>query len=178
MVPGPFSLYMTPQETSLLVALVRSVDPRTVIEFGCNQGLTARRLLDNISTIERYIGVDVPPDHDTVLECQRSEVPELAGVHAIDDRRFELLLVPTSELSIDDLEPCDAVFIDGDHSHDAVIHESLLARKLLRMGGIIVWHDYGNPAVEVTRAVDRLRDDGWVIDSVENSWLAFTRRLA
>jgi hypothetical protein len=73
------------------------------------------------------------------------------------------------------LEPCDAVFIDGDHSEAAVLHESRLARRLIRGAGIIVWHDFSNPAVEVTQALSRLDDEGWPINCVEQSWLAFMR---
>jgi len=174
MIEGPFSMYMTPEETSLLVSLVKSVSPRVMIEFGCNYGVTAARLLDNVSTLEKYIGIDVPIDHSPTLKCQMAEVPRGAGTFASDDQRF-FLLTTEHMLAPDELERCDAVFIDGDHSYEAVVHESHLARTLLRPGGIIVWHDYNNPAVEVTQALDMLRNEGWRIDCVENSWLAFMR---
>ena len=66
----------------------------------------------------------------------------------------------------------DAVFIDGDHSYKAVVHESKLAREVVRPGGIIVWHDFQNPAVEVTQALTEL---DWPIMSLRGSWLAFMR---
>jgi predicted O-methyltransferase YrrM len=166
---------MTPHETAILVALVRSVAPRVMIEFGCNAGVTAGRLLENVPTLQRYVGIDVPFDHVTTLRCQQSEVPVNAGAHAADDERFFLLTVRSQTLRTGHLEPCDAVFIDGDHSEAAVLHESRLARRLLRPGGIIVWHDYQNPSVEVTQTLDRLHGEGWAIDCVEDSWLAFLR---
>jgi hypothetical protein len=67
------------------------------------------------------------------------------------------------------------VFIDGDHSELAVLHESRIASYLVRRGGIIVWHDYDNPAVEVTQALNRLHEEGWPIASVVGSWLAFMK---
>ena len=166
---------MTPQETDILVALVRSASPKVMIEFGVNQGITACRLLENVPGLEKYIGIDVPRTHQTTLGCQRNEVPDNPGEFAAHDERFSLLLAPSQTLMPDDLEPADAVFIDGDHAMAAVLHESQLARSLLRPGGIIVWHDWLNPAVEVTEALFRLRVQGWQIDDVENSWLAFTR---
>jgi predicted O-methyltransferase YrrM len=172
---GPFSRYLGAQETALLAALIGSVKPRVMIEFGCNRGTTAKRLLDNIGSLEKYIGIDVAPDHVPTLACQRSEVPNHAGCDAADDARFLLLTMPSRSLDVEALEPCDAVFIDGDHSLPAVMHESRLARALLRPGGIICWHDYGNPAVEVTAALDALQAQGWPINCVENSWLAFLR---
>ena len=95
--------------------------------------------------------------------------------HAAHDPRFFLLTERSQALRTGHLEPCDAVFIDGDHSEAAVLHESRLARRLMRGRGIIVWHDYGNNAVEVTHALNRLHSEGWPISCVEHSWLAFMR---
>jgi predicted O-methyltransferase YrrM len=167
-----FSKYLNKQETSILIDLVKRVSPKVMIEFGCNVGITAKRVLENVPTLERYVGIDVNADHVPTLECQLSEVPERAGAYAADDHRFFLLTSSSTLLGPSDLEPCDVVFIDGDHSEEVVTHESRLARKLVRRGGIIVWHDYGNPSVEVTRVLDRL---DWSITSVEGSWLAFMR---
>jgi predicted O-methyltransferase YrrM len=172
---GPFSEYLGANECSILIDLVKSVRPRVMIEFGCNLGITAKRVLENVPTLEKYIGVDVPAGHLTTLVCQLGEVPQSAGCYA-DDARFHLLSSPTQELEAGDLEPCDAVFIDGDHSFPAVTHESLIARDLVRPGGIIVWHDFQNPSVEVTETLVSLCEQGWPIVGVRNSWLAFMRR--
>jgi predicted O-methyltransferase YrrM len=170
---GPFSPYLNAHETSILLALVRSVRPRVMIEFGCNEGVTAKRLLEHVPTLQKYIGIDVPFGYSTTLSCQRNEVPVNAGWYAADDPRF--FLFTAWFLHTGQLEPCDAVFIDGDHSEQAVLHESRMARTLVRPGGIIVWHDFTNAAVEVTDALARLHDEGWPINCVEGSWLAFMR---
>jgi predicted O-methyltransferase YrrM len=174
-VKGPFSKYMTPQETAILIKLIGSVSPKVVIEFGCNLGITARRILDNVPSIEKYIGIDVPSNHKPVLSCQIEEVSHAPGYFAHDDR-FQLLIEPSQDITLDKLEPCDAAFIDGDHSYDVVSRDSLLARHLLRPGGIICWHDYNNPSVHVTEVISELCANGWPIHCVENSWLAFMRR--
>ena len=155
---GVFSKYLNAQETAILVSLVRSVRPVTMIEFGCHAGRTAKVVLDNVPT----------------LACQMSEVSHTPG-YDVEDDRFRLLLAPSRSLVSENLEPCDACFIDGDHSIAAVLHDSHLAKALVRPGGIIVWHDFLNPAVEVTWALNCLRDQGWSIDDVDNSWIAFTR---
>jgi predicted O-methyltransferase YrrM len=56
---GPFSRYLSEHETAILAALVNSVSPKVMIEFGCNAGITAARMLENVPTLERYIGVDI-----------------------------------------------------------------------------------------------------------------------
>jgi predicted O-methyltransferase YrrM len=170
---GVFSKYLNAHETSILLALVKSVAPRVMIEFGCNQGITAKRLLDNLPGLQKYIGIDVLHGHRATLPCQQSETPVNAGWYAADDARFFLLLARSQMLRTGHLEACDAVFIDGDHSEHAVLHESRLARRLIRAPGLIVWHDFGNPHVEVTHALDHLQREGWPINCVEGSWLAF-----
>jgi predicted O-methyltransferase YrrM len=173
-VNGPFSLYLNQNETSILIALVGNVAPRVMIEFGCNMGITAKRVLDNVQSLERYIGIDVPEDHRPTLRCQDMETPDEPGLYAATDPRF-WLMIAERDIEVYDLEPCDAVFIDGDHSEKAVTRDSRIARQLIRPGGMICWHDYDNPAVEVTQALHRLRDEGWEIKSVTGSWIAFMR---
>jgi len=164
--------YLNPADTDALLGLVKSVRPRVMIEFGCNYGRTAAVLLKQVPTLETYIGIDVPFAHRPALGCQQSEVPLYPGEHAANDPRFSVLLRDSRTLTKADLEPCDAVFIDGDHSEAAVLHDSRLARELVRPGGIIVWHDVGNRAVEVDRALDQL---AWPITPVANTWIAFWR---
>jgi predicted O-methyltransferase YrrM len=169
--------YLNANDTAALVALIASVEPKVMLEIGCNTGRTAATVLDAVPSIERYIGVDVPFGFKTALACQRSEVPLEAGHFVAEHPRFWLLLCErgSAELAPADLEPVDAVFIDGDHSAQGVMHDSELARALVREGGIIVWHDAGNPHVEVDGALDELRNREWPIVHVENSWIAFCR---
>lgn len=172
-----YNPYLNNSETAILVALTKSVQPKVMIEFGCQAGRTARTLLDQVSSLETYIGVDVPFDHDPVLPCQRSEISFNPGLYAADDPRFYLLVRERGSFGLEslDLEPCDAAFIDGDHSEQVVRHDSLLARRLVRPGGIIIWHDFGNPVVEVTQVLSELSDQGWPIQNVSGTWLAFMR---
>jgi predicted O-methyltransferase YrrM len=171
--------YLGNEETAILLALIASVAPVVMLEFGVNRGITARHILNAVPTIERYLGIDVPHDHRPPLACQHGEVPAQAGEHALDDPRFELLLREhgSRDLVADDLPACDAAFIDGDHSYKAVLHDSALARARVRPGGIVVWHDYTNAAVEVTPALDQLAADGWPIRRVDGTWLALMRRM-
>lgn len=169
--PNP---YLNAHETGLVVLFAAIAKAETVIEFGCNKGLTARVLLKKLPTIKRYIGIDVPPNHKTVLAQQHSEIPAKAGLYAIEDSRFELLVRPQGTLSFrpENLPECDLVWIDGDHSHKVVTHDSHLARAIVRPGGYVLWHDYSNSQVEVTRALDDLTSQGWPICHITGTWVA------
>lgn len=173
--PNP---YLGLPETSILIALVNSVAPKVMIEVGCQVGSTAHTILRNSPTIERYVGIDVPNHCQPTLPSQRSEVPPIAGLLALVDPRFEVLMRERGSLGLaeGELPRCDAVFIDGDHSEDAVRHDSHLARACVRPGGIIVWHDHSSVHLDsVTRALERLHAEGWPLFAVAGTWLAFLR---
>lgn len=169
--------YMNLGELEVLIALMRSVGPRHVIEFGVNTGRTAKAILANVPGIERYTGIDVTPDYVPACAVQINEVPARPGWMVKDDPRFELMVRPRGSLDLvaDDFEPCQAVFIDGDHGAEAVKHDTALARALVAEG-IIVWHDYHElGTVDVKAVLDDMRQDGMPIFRVARTWLAYQR---
>ena len=170
--------FMNPGELEVLVALVNSVKPATMIEIGVNEGRTAKALLANVPSLTHYIGIDVPIGYRTSKEVQRREVPVDAGHLALSDPRFELLLRPRGSLDLEpeDLPRCDVVFIDGDHGYDAVLYDSYLADALTRDGGMIIWHDYhGIDTVDVREVLEASAAEGNPIQYVEGTWIAFMR---
>lgn len=162
----------------MLVALANSVSPKVVVEIGVNEGLTARALLRNVEGIESYTGIDVLPGYVTACEVQRREVPAFPGRFAQADPRFTLMLKKrgTLDLIASDLPAADLVFIDGDHGREAVLHDTALARAIVRPGGIIIWHDYHHQgSVDVAEVLEEMAAAGSPIRHVEGTWLAFER---
>jgi predicted O-methyltransferase YrrM len=172
--------FLNPGELEVLVALIRSVNPRAVTEIGVNVGRTAKALLANVPGIESYQGVDVLPGYMPSKPVQRNETPPNPGELARDDPRFELILRRRGSLDLKpaDLKPCDAVFIDGDHGREAVEHDADLAAAIVRPGGIIVFHDYHDiGTVDVRDVLERKCAGGQPILHVEGTWLAFTYQM-
>lgn len=170
--------FMNPGELETLVTLVGGVAPRTVIEIGVNSGRTAKAILRNVPSIERYVGIDVPPSYAFAKRVQRNEVPPKPGELALDDPRFRLMLVRrgTFDLTPNDLPQADVVFIDGDHGAEAVRNDHALAKALVRPGGLIIHHDdhdLGN--VDVRDVLDDLHTETAPISHVLGTWLAFER---
>lgn len=173
--------FMNAGELETLIALFASVRPRGVLEFGINEGRTAKAILANVPGIERYQGIDVTRGYVTAKAVQRKEVPDNPGHMVQGDRRVHLVLSARGSLDLkpSDLQPCDAAFIDGDHGREAVMHDTRLARQLVRPGGIIVWHDYhdlGN--VDVREVLHEEAANGAPIHHVQGTWLAFERVAA
>jgi predicted O-methyltransferase YrrM len=170
--------YLQSGEMEIIVALLRNIRARSMAEFGCRDGRTARVLLANVPTLRRYVGIDVLPDYVPSLDHQVNEMVANPGCHAVGDSRFHLVLRQrgTFDLTADDIGPVDAVFIDGDHGRDAVLHDSQLAMDVVSTGGVVIWHDYNDsPIVEVKQALSHLRDLGWPIQLISGTWLAFMR---
>jgi predicted O-methyltransferase YrrM len=168
--------FMNNGELEVLIALVAGVAPRCVLEIGVNEGRTAKAMLANVPGILRYIGVDVPPTYRPSKDVQRREVPARPGHMAARDPRFELVLRERGSMDFapGDLPTVDAVFIDGDHGFEAVLHDTLLARQIVRPGGIIIWHDYhAVDTVDVRRVLERFYATGSDIRHVAGTWLAF-----
>jgi len=171
--------YLQAGEMEVIAALLREVEAKAVVEIGCRDGRTARVLLHNVSSLQHYIGIDVPISYQPVLAHQRAEMVRDPGALVVDDTRFELMLCERGSLALaprDFYQRYDAVFIDGDHSAEAVVHDSELAEVIVRKDGIVIWHDYNDsPHVDVKRVLDRLIAEGWPIQVVEGTWLAFCR---
>lgn len=169
---------MNAGELEAVVALARMAKPRVVIEFGVNEGRTAKAILRNIDSIERYVGIDVPQGYVTDKSVQRKEVPQQPAHYALDDARFRLLIARrgTHDLAVDDLPKCDFAFIDGDHGRAGVVKDTLLATRLVRQGGVIAWHDYHHlGTVDVRDVLEEYYEAGRPIQHVEGTWLAFMR---
>lgn len=174
---GESSNYTGNADVAPLISFSRTFLPKTVIEIGIQRGLTAKCILDNSPWIEKYVGIDVLPSHITTLAIQREEVPHSAGERVKDDSRVEFLVKPNGsrDLTPSDLPVADLIFIDGDHSMEGVLHDTLLARQVIRKGGIICWHDYGNYLVpDVSAVIDSFNiKEGDPICLVENTMLCF-----
>ena len=57
-----------------------------------------------------------------------------------------------------DLEgiPCDVVFVDGSHGYSYVVSDSGKALRMVRPGGLVLWHDYSPESAGVFRALNEL----------------------
>lgn len=168
--------YLNPGELEILIALIRFVCPMNVLEFGCNNGRTAKAILDNVPGIRDYQGIDVLPGYQFEKEVQRNEIPEKPGELALSDHRFELILRTggSFDLLAKDLLPCDVAFIDGDHSRSAVLNDTALAMELVRPRGMIIWHDYHDlGTVDVREVLEEIHATGSSIRHVRGTWLAY-----
>jgi predicted O-methyltransferase YrrM len=170
---------VTVVEMEAILALARSFRCKHIAEIGVGTGANAASVLRSCPAVETYLGVDVPPGTVPSLEYQVVEVPAHAGHLVVGDPRFKLIVREggSSRVSVEELVPCDFVFIDGDHGVDAVRSDTALARRAIPEG-VICWHDYDNfPAVGPTIVIDDLNvAEGDRICHLEGTTLCFEVR--
>lgn len=138
---GKFSL--TELDMRVALALFRLYRPRTVLEFGVNQGETARFLLDFCPWIERYVGVDLR------RECfphRWGIVPEVAGAAARSDPRFIPVLTDGTTIDFQaravQYGPYDGILMDADHDQLPTERDSLACGPFAAHPCLWLWHDY------------------------------------
>jgi hypothetical protein len=119
----------------IVFACLDAAGARSVVEIGAEYGLFTKELLDwaERSGAERIVAVDTLPDERLTALAQSR--PELE------------LVVATSHEALGDLDPTDAVIIDGDHNYFTVSEELRLIGE--RAGGdhlpLVLLHDVGWP---------------------------------
>lgn len=163
------SHYTGSNYVSCLATLLQHYGCKRVLELGVCDGRTAKALLEHCPTIERYVGVDVLPS--TKLNRQQKEQPTKPG-HLVLDKRFECFAFKNGSFDYFPQEQFDFVYIDGDHSRAAVLHDTKLARRVCK-NGVICWHDYNNENTEVKQALDSI--DGAIIN-IDKTWFAYEIR--
>jgi predicted O-methyltransferase YrrM len=141
-----------------------------VLEMGADLGFSTvvlARAARELHSVDWFCGDPMTGTVDTLAQFRAN-----LRSHGVEDRvavhvgRFEAVLPVLPSHSF------DLVFVDGDHSYDAVRRDMELARCLLAPGGALAVHDYGRVAPPgqaewgVARAVDEMGGPAEVVDTL------------
>ena len=158
-------LYSSLLEIAALGLLTCYRQPESIFEFGTFRGRTALNFALNSPEDSVVYTLDLPDDQR--LNATKQACPDDARIiqqcrTGIDFRGtpFETKIRQLYGNSLTfDFSPfigkIDIVFIDGAHHYSAVRSDTENALKLLRPGGMIIWHDFANYGDyhDVTRAI-------------------------
>jgi predicted O-methyltransferase YrrM len=146
------------QELVVLNRLARWLDPELVFEVGTFLGATTIQLAAN--TTAPVYTLDLPPAN--AGEAAREDVfrPERPGLLIADSPYEERITQLFGDSRTFNFSPfhrrVDLVFVDADHSYDAVRADSRRAVEMLSDRGAVVWHDYAQNEPGVVRALEEL----------------------
>lgn len=152
-------------ELLVLARLAKRDRPRTIFEIGTFDGATTLNLAANAPSARVYT-LDLPAAEQDSTELAtdpherqfvEKDVTGLRFRGSVYERRIEQLWGDSARFDFSAFTGrVDLVFVDGSHSYEYVMRDSISALALLPTGsGTIVWHDYGRWA-GVTRALERL----------------------
>ena len=165
---GENDLFAAQENSFLMMQLVAMLRPQRVFEIGTSQGRTTALIAMNTPPETKILTLDLPPEQT---------VPKGASdVHLIELSRKELGIAfkgtnwaPRITQLLGDSESfdftpyrdaMDLVTVDGSHTYKFVRTDSFNAFRMIRPGGVILWHDFESMRSEygVSRFVDEMRD--------------------
>lgn len=139
-------------ELYVINALVRRYQPQTIFEIGTFDGRTTLNMAANAPANAQVFTLDLPREAlgDTALPIKEGDQihinKEGSGARFAQTRWAQQITQLFGDSAQFDFAPyhhqCDMVFVDGAHSFEYVMRDSVTARSLLRDGkGVIIWHD-------------------------------------
>lgn len=143
---------VAPYELEVIASLVKATKPHAVFEIGTFDGRTTLNMAANAPNGATIFTLDLPSSElgATVFSLELNEDIFVKKDHpgariAKSDGKSNIIQLLGDSGSFD-FRPyygiIDFMFIDGSHSYNYVKSDTLAALKMVRPGGVIIWHDY------------------------------------
>ena len=176
------------EELCKLCLVVQGLKPKRIFEFGTYNGLTTRQMAINAPADCRIVTLDIDPANASALDIGEIDQHLSQKVGAFDfavGHRFhgtpeaEKITQIWGDSTAVDLSPyfgrMDVVLVDAGHTYHYVRSDTENARKLIRPGGLIVWHDCMQVLhPDVTRCLCEYAEAGMAIHHLRNTNLAMS----
>lgn len=149
-------------DTEALVLAVLAKDARCMFEFGTATGRTAYLWARNSPPDARVTTLTLAPDQLSTYQPAPGDT-EAARRNAMSESALTRFLYSGTavEAKITQLYGdskafderayagcCDLIFVDGSHARSYVRSDTEKALRMVRPGGVVLWHDYRHPAVD------------------------------
>ena len=129
---GPWSSPVADIVTLAKIAL--SVAPRRVLEVGSYRGYTTRLLAEHTPATSRIVAFDRDPRHGEAYRGTDLERKIERRVGSVSPEAF----------AMESPGSFDLIFLDADHTPEAVASDTSVLLPLVAPNGVFVWHDYAN----------------------------------
>jgi predicted O-methyltransferase YrrM len=144
-------------ETWVLCTLAKGA--RFIFEFGTFTGKTTYLLAKNAPEHAKVFTLTLPPegrgeyltqeqDHkkDTQAALDESIFTQFYYANTVVCQKITQLFADSKQFDETPyIEQMDLIFIDGSHAQSYVESDTQKALRMLRPGGIVIWHDYRGP---------------------------------
>lgn len=157
-------------DTEAWILAVLARDARRLFEFGTCTGKTAYLWARNQPADGTVTTLTLAPDQIDAYQPSQGD-DALAEAYARQESGFDRFLYTGTEVEhrirqlygdskrFDEtpfIGACDVVFVDGSHAYSYVVSDSAKALRMIRPGGMVLWHDYSPECPGVFRALNEL----------------------
>ncbi len=138
-------------ELTTIAAIVKHTNPKTIFEIGTFDGATTLQLARNSNDETKIYTMNIPPniqqtrlksDSGDIFFRDKFTIGEMFLGTPYKNKITQIL----SDSALYDYSPyynsVDIVFVDGSHSYEYVKNDTEQALKMIKNGGVIIWHDY------------------------------------
>jgi predicted O-methyltransferase YrrM len=145
-------------ETLVLGGIVKYEKAKRIFEIGTSHGLTSYNLARNLPDDGVLFTLDLPPKEDVGGDIQTHfkvtnsdakmifsdrKTRRFCGTHI--ENRIQQLYGDSAMFDYSPYEKSiDIVFVDGSHAYDYVKSDTMNALRIVKPGGLIIWHDYND----------------------------------
>ena len=159
-------------EAYILAVLSRKAS--CMFEVGTCTGRTAYLWARNSATDAKVITLTLAPDQLDLYRAQAGDAEKATEgalreschtqfIYSGTDVAHKVVQLFGDSAAFDEtpyLGQCDLVFVDGSHAYSYAKNDTEKALRMLKPGGIILWHDYnqlkGRATIGVTKYLDEL----------------------
>jgi len=152
-VPRQINSHISMQEGLFLQDIINEIHPKTSLEIGVAYGTSSMYICEAMKGLggKKHISVDPGPvyieDGHTLDRCGLG----LLNLERCGYREFVEFHEARSEFVLPDLvkkgEEIEFAFIDGWHTFDHCLVDFFYINKLLKVGGVVVFHDVRLPGI-------------------------------
>lgn len=167
---GENGLFAAMENNFLMMQIAAMLRPLRIFEIGTSQGRTTALLAMNTPPETQIFTLDLPPEATLpagvsdlhLIELARKELGIAFRGTNWESRITQLLGDSGSFDFTPYYDTIDLVTVDGSHTYKFVRQDSLNAFRMIRPGGVILWHDFESMRSEygVSRFVDECRRAG------------------
>lgn len=145
--------HITEFELKAICQIVAKLKPKNIFEIGTFQGRTTLNIALNAPQSKVYT-LDLPASglDNVKSKVEAGEIAyidkQVSGERFIGKPAAQQIQQLFGDSATFDFSPyynsIDLMFIDGSHAYDYVLSDTEKALKVVKKGGVILWHDYTN----------------------------------
>lgn len=168
------------RELRALLNIAFHFQPKCILELYTSEGYTALWLARVCQTSEVF-AIDICSEMNIARGRFNgpNEIKDRVRVGRAflgrpEEKRIRLIIKDPGEINFSAFNKFDLIFIDGEHSFNAILSDTKRALECVSLNGILVWDDYQTACPQVIEFIDKLNAGvGDTIFRIETSRLCF-----